>query len=214
MPEITVVVADDHPLFRKGLVDAVAAGPAIRIVAEAADGDAALAAIRARKPALAILDIDMPGKSGIDVARAVQAERLETRIVFLTMHAERDALVQALDAGARGYVLKESAASEIVACINMVASGRQYVSAALAGHLIDRARPTATEPAALGDLTPTERAVLRLVANGRSTKEISTELDVAPKTVENHRANLCAKLNIRGANALLRYALAHRDLIA
>jgi DNA-binding NarL/FixJ family response regulator len=212
--EITVVVAEDHPLFRKGLVDVLRGEAGVRVVAEAGDGEAALTAIRSRKPTLAILDVDMPKRTGLEVGALVRTELPEVAIVFLTMHAEGDLLRQAMALGAMGYVLKESAASDIVACVNLVASGRRYVSAALSDHLVPRAPARRTPgPPALDALTATEREVLRQIAQGKSTQEIARALTSSTKTVENHRSNICGKLKIHGTNALLRYALEHRDQI-
>lgn len=211
---ISVVVADDHPLFRKGLTDVLRDDGGFEIVAEAEDGDTALALIRRHRPAVALLDIEMPGASGLDVAEAVRDEGLEVAVVVLTMHSDRGTFRRALDLGVTGYVLKDSAVREIVACLHMVGSGRPYISPALSGRLLERRADAAeAELEALASLTPAERRVLQLVARGLTTVEIAERLDNRPKTIENHRSHICAKLGLTGPQALLRFALEHRTLL-
>jgi DNA-binding NarL/FixJ family response regulator len=151
------------------------------------------------------------------VAAVIRAEHPTVSVVLLTMHKSRAMLEGALNAGARGYVLKENADSDVVACLHVVAEGGTYVSPGVAHHLVDRRAEAAVEDPvreALGTMTPTEWAVLRLVAAGRSTREIAAELGVRAKTVEHHRSHICVKLGITGINALVRFAAEHRALIS
>jgi DNA-binding NarL/FixJ family response regulator len=204
---LTVVIADDHPLFRKGVADVLRADSAVQLVGEASDGDTALRAIREKRPRVAVLDVEMPGRSGLDVARALRDENLPVATVLLTMHSGSDMLQRALSLGVLGYVSKESAADEILACVHLVASGRTYVSASLG-----RSDSPATHAASslnLSVLTPSERSVLKLIARNLTTREIAAELGISPKTVENHRSNICQKLDVTGNNALVRLALEH-----
>ena len=210
---LTIVIADDHPLFRKGLTEVLRAEPRIDIVAEAGDGEAALAAITRFRPRLAILDVDMPKLDGLAVARAIRDSALDTLPILLTMHAEGDLLRRALELGVRGYILKDNAVGDIVACVNLVAEGRTYVSPT-ASHLLMAPRAdAATGPAVVpgvDGLTRAEREVLRRIARSLTTKEIAAELGLSPKTIENHRSHICAKLRLTGTNALVRFALEHR----
>lgn len=211
---VTVLIADDHPLFRKGLMEVLDPDPSFQIVGQAGDGETALALVRRHQPDIALLDIEMPIMGGLQVAGAVRDEGLDTRVVILTMYREPGIFRQALDLGARGYVLKDSAAVEIIACLHTVASGRAYISPELSHELLER-RTERLEPAVagLGDLTPSERRVLQLVAGGLTTQEIAERLDNSPKTIENHRSHICQKLGLEGPQPLLRFALEHRNLL-
>jgi DNA-binding NarL/FixJ family response regulator len=202
---LTIVIADDHPLFRKGVADVLRTDTAIQIVGEAADGDVALRLIRDRKPRVAILDVDMPKRSGLDVVQAVHDEQLAVALVLLTVHTGADLLQRALSLGAKGYVSKESAADDILACVHLVSAGRTYVSASFGAAIAAPGGP----PLSLETLTPAERGVLALIARNLTTRDIAAELGISPKTVENHRSNICQKLGVTGNNALVRFALDH-----
>src|SRR5690242_13432073 len=198
---VRVVVADDHPIFRSGLREVLAAEPSIIIAEEAADGESALRAVLSQKPDVAILDIDMPKKNGLDVMNALRAARCESAVIFLTMYNDREMFNRAIDIGARGYVLKESAAREIVEAVRLVADGKYYVSPGLSAHLIERnarAEEFRTSVPGLALLTPSERRILSLIADGKTSKEIAVSLNVSVRTVDNHRLNISGKLNLRG----------------
>ena len=183
-------------------------------MAEASDGKAALAAIQTHAPDVAVLDIDMPVLDGFSVVRALPAAGIRPEIVFLTMHSEHELFEAALELGIKGYVLKESAVTDIVAAIKAVAVGQPYLSPALSAHVLNRRRgeesPDRLHPG-LATLTPTERRVLKLIAADLSTKEIAAQLSVSPRTVETHRQNIGGKLNVHGSLALVRFALQHRS---
>jgi DNA-binding NarL/FixJ family response regulator len=208
---ITVVIAEDHPLFRKGLVDALAGDSGFSIVGEAADGVQALELLRRHRPRIALLDVDMPKLSGLAVAGAARDEQLGTAVVMLTMFKDAAMLRRALDIGARGYVLKDSAATDIVACLNLVAAGKAYISPALSSELLERDAEDAN--AELTNLTPAERRVLRLIAQGLTSAAIGKELGISAKTVENHRLHICDKLGLHGPQALLRFAIERKALL-
>jgi DNA-binding NarL/FixJ family response regulator len=212
----TILLADDHPVFRRGLRTIIDADPQFTVIEETADGALALARIRDLKPDVALLDVNMPGRSGIEVARAVQDEGLATRVVFLTMSRDEATFNTALDLGAAGYLLKESAVEEIVACLKAVAAGENFVSPQLSTFLIHRggrARALQAQKPSLGDLTPTETRVLKLISEQKTTREIAEMLFISPRTVERHRENICAKLELRGSNALLKFALENKRMI-
>ena len=212
--ELSVLIADDHPIFRQGLRQIIEVDPRIKVVAEASDGEQAWQRLQETKPTVAVLDLTMPFRDGFAVARAARDERLEVAIVFLTMHKDEHYLHAALDLGVRGYVLKDSAIAEITDCIKAVAAGRDYISPALSGFLINRDRRAATlvaEKPALEQLTPTERRVLKLIADGRTSREIAGELNIGARTVDHHRNNIAIKLELRGSHALVKFAVKHQS---
>lgn len=207
--EIEILIADDHPVVRQGLREAIARAPGLKLVAEVSDGEEALAKLLQLKPQVALLDIDMPLLDGFSVAQAIRAEGLTSKIIFLTVYREESFLNKALKIGAQGYILKDTALADIVAAIRMVSAGQHYVSQAMTSYLINR-QHTPEQGPSLTSLTPTERAVIKLIAECRTTKEIAAQLFVSPRTVETHRANICQKLSLRGNHALTKFALAHQ----
>ncbi len=211
--EVRVVVADDHAIVRKGLRAAIEEEPSMNIVGEAGDGESALALVRQLRPDVVVLDIDMPKLDGLAVARDLAREGVETSIIFLTLHTDEDMFRAAIELGCRGYLLKDSATQEIVASLRAVIAGQMYISSAMTAKLVrsNAAPPVALRGAPSSHLTPTERNILRLIAEGKSSKEIGEELSIHYRTVENHRTNICRKLGIEGANALLRFALQHKS---
>jgi len=163
-----------------------------------------------------VVDVDMPGLDGLGVAREIRKKRLPVEIVFLTIHGEEDLFHAAMDLGSKGYLLKDSALTEIVKALRAVAEGNYYVTPSLTAYLVhrrSRAQAFASEKLGLADLTPTERRILGMVAEGKSSKSIAEELFVHHRTVENHRTNICQKLGLRGHNALFKFALQHKTEI-
>ena len=209
-----ILIADDHPIFREGLRKVIEREPDFEVVAEATDGATALTALRALKPDVAVLDIDLPQLDGFEVVRTLRREALPTPVVFLTMHNDEEMVNEALDLGVNGYVVKDSAVTDIVASIRAAAAGQHFFSPSIAGYLLNR-RARAAELAArkpgLGELTPTERRILKLIAENKTSREIAAELFVSHRTVENHRTSICQKLELRGAHALLKFALEHKS---
>jgi DNA-binding NarL/FixJ family response regulator len=208
--QINVLIADDHPIFRHGLRLMIEADSLLKVVAEAGDGESALECIRELQPDVAVLDIDMPPPDGLAVALKVQKERLPVEVIFLTMHNEEELLNAALNAGVKGFIVKDGAANELTVCIKAVAAGRNFISPTLSGHLLKR-RDVAPQSTALDDLTAAERHVLLLVAESMSNKEIADKMFISVRTIEHHRSNICAKLNLTGRNALLTFALTHKS---
>lgn len=212
--EIRVLIADDHPIFRHGLRQLVEKDPQIRVVAEADNGETALQLIAAHRPDAAVLDVNMPVKDGFTVLRGLQSQRLPTPVIFLTMHKDEMHFSEALNLGVKGYVLKESAASDITSCIKAVAAGQNYVSPELSTYLLNRGRRASTllkDQPNLNELTATERRVLALLAEYKTNRDIAGELFVSVRTVENHRANICSKLNLHGTHALMKFSLKHKS---
>jgi DNA-binding NarL/FixJ family response regulator len=212
MGEITLVIADDHPLMRDALRRAVESHPDLVVVGEARDGLEALRTIEKRGPDIAVLDVDMPELDGFAVARALREKGARAAVVFLTVHDDPAFFESAMALGAKGYILKDSAASEVVDGIRAVADGRVYTSPSLTKLLVMRSRAEPTKVSAASEierLTPTERRVLSLVAAYKTSSAIAEELGVSVRTVQTHRANICARLSIEGSHALMKFALEH-----
>jgi DNA-binding NarL/FixJ family response regulator len=214
--EITILIADDHPIFRKGLRQAIEES-GLTVIAEADDGEGAYARILELRPRVAVLDVDMPRLDGFALARRLLDEKIEVEIVFLTMHRDEDIFNAALDLGARAYVVKDSAVTDIVASIRAVVAGEHFISPSVSTHLVGRSRRADAlrrERPGLDTLTPTERRVLRLIAENKTSKEIAASLFISYRTIETHRANIAAKLDLHGSHALLKFALEHKSELA
>ena len=208
--QIRIVLADDHPVVLKGLKMSVEEDRRNIVVGEAPNGEKALAYIQNLQPDLAILDIDMPKLDGFAVARETGRLKLPTKIIFLTLHNDEKVFDAAMKLGVKGYLLKESAMQEIAAAIESVVSERTYISSAIAAQVMERRHKVpSSADSMLRRLTPTERKILKMIAEGKASKEIADELSIHYRTVENHRVNACRKLGIEGTNALLRFALQH-----
>jgi DNA-binding NarL/FixJ family response regulator len=213
-PETSLVIVDDHPIVRQGLRQTIETESDFTIVGEAGDGHAALELLEKLKPAIAIMDIDMPVLDGFGVARAIRERKLPVEIIFLTIHREKELFQEAVALGAKGYVLKDSAVTDIVSSIKAVAAGQHFTSPALTSYLFDPGRAGAGKQgnaSPLDSLTPTEQRILRLIAEYKTSKEIAAELYISPRTVETHRTNISNKLNLRGSHALMKFALAHKS---
>ncbi len=211
---IRILIADDHPIFRRGLRMVIESDPALTVVAETDDGTATLAGIEQLRPDVAVLDLAMPPPDGLAVARHIRDQGWAVAPVFLTMHNDEAAFNAALDAGVRGFVIKDSAANEIVACVKSVAAGKSFFSPSLSSHLLgrrDRAHIFVQRTPSINDLTVSERRILHLIAEAKSNKEIAETLFVSVRTVEHHRSNICGKLGLAGKNALLTFALTHKS---
>ncbi len=208
-----VVICDDHAIFREGIKQVLAANPRLEVVGEAATGVEALALIKRLKPELVITDITMPEMSGIDLTREVARELPRTRVVILSVHSRKTFIMEALKAGARGYVLKDSAGEKLLDAVEAVLGGDCYLDSPVAGHIVEEfvkmpgtqeiSGPVGNEP-----LTDRERQILILVVEGYSNKQIGEKLFLSPKTVDNHRARIMAKLGRHDVIALVKYALA------
>ncbi len=198
------LIADDHRLFRDGL-KALISAEGFEVVGEAADGREAVRLAGKLHPDLALLDISMPGLNGVDATRELLRVSPRTRVVILTMHADGAYLFEALRAGARGYVLKTQGGADLLRALRAVARGEAHLAqgmiAPLAGSIRDRDDPSA-DP-----LSPREREVLQLIAEGKSSKEVAAALGISAKTAESHRARIMAKLDLHETASLVRYAI-------
>ncbi len=206
---LRTVIADDHPIFRRGLCDVIATDDSLQLVGQAGDGEAVLRLIDELQPDILILDVTMPRLSGLQVAQKLGARQSPVKLVLLTMHEDEQLLNEALNLGIRAYVLKENAVEELLAAVHAVAAGRTFISASLSGTLLRRREGREalrrTKPA-LELLTHTERRILKLISEDKTSKEIAALLECAVRTVEAHRQNICTKLELRGSHSLLKFA--------
>jgi DNA-binding NarL/FixJ family response regulator len=205
---LRVVMADDHPIVMAGMKALVAGDPDLDVVGEARDGRTALQLAKELRPDVVVLDIGMPGLNGLEVALALRVEAPGIRVVILTVHEDRAYLRQLLEAGVAAYLLKRSAAEELVRAIHAVAAGGLYLDPAVAGKVVGAAtRPSPGNPlGAPAELSERETEVLRLVAEGHTSKEISSRLAISVKTVETYKARAMEKLSFKTRVDVVRYA--------
>ncbi|MBX7171045.1 MAG: response regulator transcription factor [Pyrinomonadaceae bacterium] len=209
-----ILIADDHPIFRGGLRQVIDSEQKFQVIAEASDGETALKLIEEEKPHIVIFDVNMPKMTGFVAAKELRRKNQDCEIIFLTMHGEEAMFNKAMDLGAKGYVLKDSASVDIVNCLQAVAAGQNFTSPAITTYLFKRAtRNTNKTTGSIEDLSPTERIILRLIAEYKTSREIADELSISYRTVENHRYNICQKLDISGSNALVKFALKNQNEI-
>lgn len=207
-------MADDHPIVRQGLRKMIETDKSLNIVAEASDGESALQIILEHQPMVAVLDIDMPVMDGFAVVRELQKRNLPIETIFLTMHSEEELFQAAMDLGVKGYVLKDGAVSDIVAAIKSVAEHRPFLSPAMSALLLKRRRrmeELEREQPGLHLLTPTEKRILKMIAEDKTSKEIGEELFISHRTVETHRTNISRKLDLHGSLTLVKFAVAHKS---
>ena len=205
--KIKIFIADDHPIFRGGLRHLIEIESHLEIVGEAKDGAEAIQRLLTCHADVALLDIDMPKASGFEVLTAVREKGMTVHFIFLTMHKDEQFLNAALDLGVKGFLVKDSAAEEVIDCIEAVVNGQEFISPQLTSFLLKRMRQTSPAKASqLDHLTPTERKVLRLIAEYKTNKEIAAELIMGVRTVEQHRLNISEKFNLKGRHALMKFA--------
>lgn len=211
-----IIIADDHPIFRAGIKDIISGIPGTTLVGEAKDGLDAYRLIVSTIPDIAILDLEMPQLTGLDVCRKVLGEKHFTRFIILTMHKESHFFREAMDAGVLGYLLKDNAIDELVACIKAVSGGRPYASRQIESYLTER-QAREQLPAEIiklyTALTPTEKVIVKLISQSKTSQEIADNIFISPNTVDNHRANIARKLQLEGKNSLLKFALQYKDLL-
>ena len=205
---IRVVIADDHTILREGLRQLLSSAGDMQVVADAADGHEVMARVRSDDFDVLLMDLSMPGKSGIDLIKQVKSEKPKLRILVLSMHEEPQYAVRAIKAGASGYVTKDSATSQLVTAIRKVAGGGAFITAEVAEHLALGAMPDA-EGRPHERLSDREFEVFQLLVSGVSVTEIAARLNLSGKTVSTHKARLMEKLGIDNQADLVRYAMKH-----
>ena len=203
-PRIRVVLIDDHAVVREGLAGLLAQQPDLQLCGQASDAREALELVERTGPDIAVVDIGLPGVSGIEVARRVLQASPDTGVVMLTMYDDAPTVDRALRAGARGFVLKDAGVESLVEAIRAVRSGRVWLSPAVSGHVVQGYLAPTASPA---DLTPRELETLRLLAEGHTSREVGELLGVATKTVQNHRTRILEKLGARTTAGLAHHAV-------
>jgi len=214
---IRVFLVEDQTLVREGIRSLLALDPEIAVTGEAADGAAAVDAIPSSGADVVLLDMRLPRMSGLEVLRALAAAGALPPTIILTTFDDDELLLEGLRAGAKGYLLKDSALEEIANALNSVVRGQPFISPELSGYLLrrmDRIGLLAKQTPGLNDLTTTEKRVLKLIASYKTSKEIAEELHIHYRTVDNHRTNIAAKLGLQGSHSLLKFAVEHQDELA
>ena len=216
MRKIRILLADDHQLMRSGIRLMLERESDLTIVGEASDGREAVSLAKTLKPDAVVMDIGMPNLNGIEAAHQMRQENPEMAIVIVSMHSDESYVLRALKAGARGYLLKDSAEVDLIKAVHVVHGGKSFFSPAVSKVLLDdyvrKLKRSGTDDA-YDLLTPREREILQLIAEGKSNKDIANLLDLSVYTVESHRSNLMEKLNLRGLPELILYAV-RRGIIA
>lgn len=205
---IRVLLADDHTLVRAGISALIRRFEGVEVVAEASEGREALKLTAQHRPDVALLDVGMPGLNGIEITTRLAREYPQVRVLILSMHASEEYVLQALRAGAVGYLVKGADTAELELAIRAVMRGETYLSPAVSKHVVaDYIRRVGAEASPLELLTPRQREILQLIAEGHSTREIASLLQISSKTVETHRADLMQRLDIYDLAGLTRYAI-------
>jgi two-component system response regulator NreC len=210
MAKIRILLADDHTLFRQGIRQLISAESDMEVIGEASNGSDAVDRAAEVKPDLVLMDIGMPGLSSFEATRQIKKNRPETKVLMLTMYDDEDYLVEGMEVGANGYVLKDSPSQQLVSAIRDVQRGGSYLSPRMLSQLVDDFRSrikSATRLPRFATLTTREREVLKLLAEGNSVKEIACDLNLSVKTVEAHKFNLMRKLDIHNKAQLVQYAI-------
>lgn len=218
MDTIRVLLAEDHALVRAGIRALLQGQEDLAVVGEAGDGHEALRLIKKEKPHVVLADIAMPGLNGLDLTARIVKEFPDCRVIILSMHANEEYVLQALKAGAKGYVLKDSEKAELELAIRSVVRGKTFLSPAISGHVIEdylarlsgkkgKENSTSSEPSQYQALTPRQREILQMIAEGNTNKQIAQALNLSVKTVEAHRTQIMERLDIHETAGLVRYAI-------
>lgn len=211
---LRILIADDHPIFRRGLCDVIETDARLDLVGQAAHGDEALQLVEQLQPEIAILDVNMPKRTGLQAARQLRERQAGVKVILLTMHEDETLLNEALDLGIHAYVLKDNAAEDLITAIHAVAEGRMFISASLSSLLLHRReqqKALRLNHPGLESLTPSERRILKLIAEDKTSKEIAAVLDCSPRTIDTHRQNISQKLGLSGSHSLLRFAFDNKS---
>ena len=207
---ISVFLADDHPVVRNGLLLILQAEPDIKVVGEASDGHEAVKRVGKAEPNVVIMDIAMPGLNGIEATKKIRTACPAVRVLILSMHATAEHIYQALQAGAQGYLLKESAGEEVIKAVRALCKGKRYLSEKISETVVNdylQQRTLEKKKSPLASLSEREREILQLAADGKTSAEIGRILFISPKTVETYRSRLMQKLGISDHSALIKFAI-------
>ena len=212
MGNFKVLVADDHEVVRKGLRSILEEQPGWEVTGEACDGREAVDKVRATKPDVSVVDVSMPGLNGLEATRQMLRNDPSTKVLILTMHESDPLIREVLDAGARGYLLKSDASRDLVSAIEAIRRNKTYFTARVAqlvldGYLDKKPRTPAENDVPSSRLTPRQREIVQLLAEGKSSKEVAVALNLSVKTAETHRANIMRRLNCHSVSELVRYAI-------
>lgn len=214
--KIKVIIADDHPMIRSGVKSVLLSDNNIEVIAEAKDGEEAYNLILKNNPDVALIDVEMPKMTGLEIARRIISENIKTKIIFLTMYKDQDMFDEAMDAGAYGYVLKENAVEDVLESIKAVAQGRYYISPLISDYLMNRLNKQGelkSNTPSINNLTLAERKILKLISLEKTTQQIADELFISYKTVENHRNNISKKLKLHGTHSLVKFAISNKPIL-
>jgi len=215
-PQTTILIADDHPMFRDGVKQALTGDASFTVVAVVSDGEQALQSVKDHSPDVAVLDMNMPKMTGLGVLKELKKLESKTEVVFLTMFDDEDILNEAIDLGVKGYILKESASADIVNAVHAALEGRYYISSALTNKLLKRKEKQqsfASSHPQMQSLTPQELRILKLIGDSKTSKEIAETLFLSQKTVDNYRFKISEKLHLSGSYSLLKFALENKSLL-
>ena len=209
-----IIICDDHPIFREGLIRIIERNESLSLIGECGDGNSALELIKSKNPEIAILDITMPGKTGLSVARSVKNEKLITKIIILTMHKDQEYISEAIDLGVHGFLLKENAVTDLGTCIEIVKSGQYFVSPLLEDTLSQYTKKAVANTNYLLDLdnlSDIERNILRHIANNKTSSDMSKELSLNLDQLQKYKDQIVEKLNLYGPYKLFEFALQYKD---
>ena len=216
MNKIKIIIADDHPMMRSGVKSVLLKDQQIEILAEANDGKEAYDFILKFNPDVALIDVEMPKMTGLEIARQINSEKINTKIIFLTMYKDEDMFNEAMDAGAFGYVLKENAVEDVLESVKIVSEGKHYISPMISGYLVsrlNRQNDLTSKTPSINDLTKSERTILKFISQDKTSQQIADKLHISHKTVENHRNNISKKLNLSGTHSLVKFAITNKKLL-
>lgn len=213
--KIKIIIADDHPIFRRGLSEIIELDEKCQIIGEASNGNEALKLLDKQECDIIILDIDMPEKNGFETAFYIQSKNINTKIIFLTMYNGKDIFNKAMKLNAYGYILKDSAVNEIIDAIKFVNNEKHFISPQLSEFLVSKKEENSKgkNEILFSELTQAERKILKLISQNKSSKEIAELLVVSPKTIENHRNNISQKLGLQGKHSLIKFAFENKEMI-
>lgn len=207
----SIIIADDHDIIRQGIKNILRGQPEYEVVAEAVDGEEVAARVKEFKPDILLLDISMPKISGLDVIEQVHYISPETKILIITVHKAAAYIMKAFEAGVKGYLHKETAGEELLPALARIAAGEIYLTSSVSSYLVERVlKKSAEKEPQKGLLTSREQEILRLVADGKTAKEIAAALFISQRTVENYKNTLLKKLNLHRTSDLIKYAIKHR----